>query len=40
MIVRTSIALVAVTLPVVDDGGTPKIAHMHWSWRDAASERE
>ncbi len=29
----------AVTLMVVDDGGTPKIAHMHWSSRDATPDR-
>ena len=30
----------AVTLVIVDDGGTPKIAHMHWSSRDATSDRK
>lgn len=30
----------AVTLLVVDDAGTPKIAHMHWSSREVMTEKK
>ena len=30
----------AVTLVVVDDGGTPKIAHMHWSLHEVAEGKK
>lgn len=31
---------VAVTLLIVDDAGTPKIAHMHWSSREVRTEKK
>ncbi|QOJ16303.1 MAG: hypothetical protein HRU76_01250 [Phycisphaeraceae bacterium] len=37
---KKKVLSVAVTLVIVDDGGTPKIAHMHWSSRDTTSDRK
>ena len=37
---KKKVLSVAVTLVIVDEGGTPKIAHMHWSSRDTTSDRK
>ncbi|MBL9032428.1 MAG: nuclear transport factor 2 family protein [Phycisphaerae bacterium] len=37
---KKKVLSVAVTLVIVDHGGTLKIAHMHWSSRDTTSDRK